>query len=75
MKLTYFGTRPANVGDIRCTFAFVSDSTIPKYSVQNTYSMGISLIQIMMENMVSSTADAHSTKISNFWKSMSCPIK
>ena len=27
MKLTYVGTRSANVGDIRCAFAVASDST------------------------------------------------
>ena len=27
MKSTYVGTRSANVGDIRCSFALASDST------------------------------------------------
>ena len=37
MKSTYVGTRSANMGDIRCSFALASDSTTTKYQLPTLY--------------------------------------
>ena len=45
MKSTYVGTRFANVGDIRCSFAPASDSTTVNSTLfQHTINNGIQII-------------------------------
>ena len=66
MKSTYVGTRPANMGDIRCQFAPASDST-KNFIGQGHYAKVKGQIKVILQHCTPTTPNQSPYKVLTSW--------